>query len=85
MCRDRHELVLFTGARRLMAAKPLSMLLPAAREHDLARHAFPPEQLMRAPCLGKRKSLRDQRLDLFLLKEAQKDGQIVSKKCRPPP
>ena len=45
-----------------------------AEEHDLAYHAFPPEQLVRTSCLGKGKSLRDQRLDLFLLKEV-KEGE----------
>ena len=36
-------------------------------EHDLARHASLPEQLVRLSGLGKRKSLRDDRLDLLLL------------------
>jgi len=56
--------------------------LPASLEHDLARHAFLPEQLVRASCLGNGKSLRDQRLDLFLLKEVQEGGQILSKQRR---
>ncbi len=38
-------------------------------EHDLAGHASLDEQLMRVSCFGKRKSLRDERLDLLLLKE----------------
>jgi hypothetical protein len=44
---------------------------PVAHEYDLAYHASPPEQLLRASCLGKRKSLRDERLDLLLLKEVK--------------
>src|SRR6478672_3038366 len=51
-------------------------------EHDLARHAFLPEQLVRLSCLGKRKSLRDKRLDLLLLKEVQQGDQVLSKQCR---
>ena len=61
---------------------PWSALLPAAHEHDLAYHASLPEQLLRLSCLGKRKSLRDERLDLFLLKEVQQGNQILSKQCR---
>jgi hypothetical protein len=37
---------------------------------------------MRLSCLGKRKSLRDQRLDLLLLKEVEQGDQILSKQCR---
>ena len=36
---------------------------------DLACHASLPEQLVRVSCLGKRKSLRNERLDLFLQQE----------------
>ena len=56
---------------------PSSALLAAAHEYDLARHA--------AAGLGKGKSLRDQRLDLFLLKEVQQGAQILSKRCRSQP
>jgi hypothetical protein len=48
-------------------------------EHDLACHASPPEQLLRVSCLGERKSLRDERLDLFLLKEVKQGDQILPK------
>ena len=51
-------------------------------EHDLACHASLPEQLVRLSCLGKRKSLRDERLDLLLLKEVEQGDQILSKQCR---
>ena len=37
---------------------------------------------MRVSCLGKRKSLRDERLDLLLLKEVKQGDQILSKQCR---
>jgi hypothetical protein len=33
-------------------------------------------------CFGKRKSLRDERLDLFLLKEVKEGDQILSKEFR---
>src|SRR5512147_1753288 len=52
------------------------------REHDLAGHASLPEQLLRVSCLGKRKSLRDERLDLFLLKEVKQGDHILSKEFR---
>ena len=51
-------------------------------EHDLACHASLPEQLLRVSRLGKRKSLRDERLDLFLLKEVKQGDQILSKEFR---
>src|SRR5262249_53510726 len=54
-------------------------------EHDLAYDASLLEQLLRASCLGKGKSLRDQRLDLFLLKEAEQGDQILPKQSRPQP
>jgi hypothetical protein len=54
-------------------------------EHDLACHASLPEQLVRVSCLGKRKSLRDERLDLLLLKEVEQGDQILSKQCRSQP
>ena len=37
---------------------------------------------MRVSCLGKRKSLRDERLDLSLLKEIKQGDQILSKEFR---
>jgi len=37
---------------------------------------------VRVSRLGKRKSLRDQRLDLLLLKEVKQGDQILSKQCR---
>ena len=37
---------------------------------------------MRVSRLGKRKSLRDERLDLSLLKEIKQGGQILSKEFR---
>jgi hypothetical protein len=56
-----------------------------AHEHDLAYHASSPEQLLCLSCLGKRESLRDERLDPFLLKEVEQRCQILSKQCRPQP
>ena len=47
-----------------------------------AYHASLTEQLLRAPCLGKWNSLRDQRLDLSLLKEVKQGDQILSKQIR---
>ncbi len=55
----------------------------AGDEHDLADHAAFAKQFMRAPCLGKGKSLRDERLYLLLLKEVEQGDQILSKQCRP--
>jgi hypothetical protein len=40
------------------------------------------KQLVRALCLGNRKSLCDQRLDLLLLKEVKQGDQILSKEFR---
>ena len=54
-------------------------------EHNLADHASLPEQLVRVSCLGKGQSLRDQRLDLLLLKEVEQGDQILSKPCRSQP
>src|SRR5262245_57734079 len=51
-------------------------------EHDLACHASFLEQLVRVSCLGKRKSLRDDRRDLFLVKEVKQGDQILSKEFR---
>ena len=50
-------------------AAPDSSDDPLPHEHDLARHASLPEQLVRLSCLGKRKSLCDEWLDLLLLKQ----------------
>jgi hypothetical protein len=58
---------------------------PVAHEHDLACHASLPEQLVRVSCLGKGKSLRDERLDLLLLKEAEQGDQVLSKEFRVQP
>lgn len=52
---------------------------PAGHEHDLASHAFLPQQLVSAPSLGEGESLRNQRLDLLLPKKVQQSGQILSK------
>lgn len=48
-------------------------------EHDLACYASLPEQLVRLSRLGKRKSLRNEWLDLLLLKEVKQGDQILSK------
>jgi len=53
-----------------------------AHEHNLPYHASLPEQLLRASCLGKRKSLRDERLDLLLLKEVEQGDQVLPKQSR---
>ena len=37
---------------------------------------------MRVSCLGKRKSLRDERLDLLLSKEVKQGDQVLSKEFR---
>jgi hypothetical protein len=59
----------------------MPLLRRSRYEHDLACHAPLPEQLVRLSCLGKRKSLRDERLDLFLLKKVEQGDQILSKQC----
>ncbi len=46
-------------------------------EHDLAGYASFAQQLVRKPCLSQRKSLRDERLNLLLLQEAEQGGQIL--------
>ncbi len=58
---------------------------PVAHQHDLASHASRPEPLLRVSGLGKRTSLRDERLDLLLLQEVQQGDQILSKPCRSQP
>ena len=50
-----------------------------AYKHDLARDSSLAEQLLGVSCLDKWKSLRDQRLDLSLLKEVEEDDQILAK------
>ena len=54
-------------------------------EHDLTRHASLPEHLVRLSCFGKRKSLRNEWLDLLLLKEIEQGDQILSEPCRSQP
>ncbi len=51
-------------------------------EHNLAYHASLPEQLVRVSRLGKRKALRDERLDLLLSKEVEQGDQILPKQSR---
>ena len=53
--------------------------LAAAHEHDLARHASLSEQLLSLSRLGNRKSLRDQGLNLLLMKEVEQSDQVLSK------
>jgi hypothetical protein len=55
---------------------------PVAHEHDLAGYASLPQQLLRLPRFGKRKSLRDKRLDLLLLKKVEERDQVLSKQGR---
>jgi hypothetical protein len=66
---------------------PAGVVLPdaVAHEHDLACHASLPEQLVRLSRPGKRKLLRDEWLDLLLLKEVEQSDQILSKQFRFPP
>src|SRR5262245_51430509 len=64
---------------------PIRFLFVAPHQHELACHASLPEQLVRLSCLGKGKSLRDQRLDLLLLKEVEQGNQIRPKPCRSQP
>jgi hypothetical protein len=54
-------------------------------EQELAYHATLPEQFMRASGLFKRKSPRDERLDLSLSKKVKKDDQVLSKQRRSEP
>jgi hypothetical protein len=61
---------------------PDSSDAPLPHEDDLAYHASFPEQLLCASCLDKRKSLRDDRLDLLPLKEVEQRDQILSKQSR---
>jgi hypothetical protein len=65
-----------SGARFALSA---SRDVALRHQHDLPRHASTPEQLMRPPCLGKRKSLRNEWLDLLLFKKVKQSGQILSK------
>ena len=58
---------------------------PVAHQHDLAYDASLPEHLVRLSCLGKRKSLRDEWLDLLLVQEVEQGDQILSKPCRSQP
>ena len=51
-------------------------------EHDLADHASFLEQLLRVPSLGERKPLRDDGLDLLLVKEVEKRDQILPEQRR---
>jgi hypothetical protein len=51
-------------------------------EHDLADHTSFLEQLLRVPSVGKRKPLRDDRLDLVLAKEVEKRNQILLEQRR---
>src|SRR5215475_14303157 len=56
--------------------------LPVAYEDDLAYYTSLLKHLLRASRLGKRKTLRDERLDLLLLKEAEQGDQILAKQSR---
>ena len=49
---------------------------------ELRQHASLPEQLVRLSRLGKRKSLRDERLDLLLLKKIEQGDEILSEPSR---
>jgi hypothetical protein len=53
--------------------------------HDLTYHASLPEQLVRLSCHGKRKPLRNERLDLLLLQEVEQGDQVLSKHGWPQP
>jgi len=52
-----------------------------AHEYDLAYDTSRPEQLVCASGFGKRKSLRDERLDLLLSKQIEQSDQILSEHC----
>jgi len=54
-------------------------------EYDLAGHSSLAQQLVRLSSFGKRKSLRDERFDLLLLKQVQERDQILSKQSWPQP
>ena len=60
---------------------PDTVSLCVAYEHEFAEHASLSQQLVRLSGLQKRKSLRDQRLDLVLLKEIEQNNQVPSKPC----
>ena len=63
-----------------IAPHPLvNIALDSIDEHDFAYDPSLPEQLVCLSCPGKRKSLRDKRLDLLLLKEVQQGDQVLSK------
>lgn len=63
-------------------ADPASSADPLCHEHNLADYAALREQLLRGSRLGKRKSLRDERFDLLLLKEVEESDQILPKQGR---
>src|SRR5262245_50539420 len=73
------------GRKRMPLLRSGLKRCPIEHEHKLACHASLPEQLVRVSRLGKRKSLRDERLDLLLLKEVKQGHQILSKQCRSQP
>lgn len=80
-----------SGAHRLRSERRFGSRAPrcgrgrVAHQHDLAGHPSAGEQLVRAPCLYERKSLRDQRPDLLLPKEIEQGGQILSEPGGPEP
>jgi len=53
---------------------PETIVSSVAYEHELADHASLSQHLVRLSGLHKRKSLRDQRLDLVLLKEIEQNN-----------
>lgn len=59
------------GTRKLLVLRR-----PIGQEHDLTYHASLAEQLLRLSRLHKRKSLRDDWLDLLLLQQVQESDQI---------
>ena len=75
------------GAELVEGSKKYFMLrsLAATHEHDFARHASLLEQLLSLPRFGNGKSLRDQGLNLLLVKEVEQSDQVLSKECRPQP
>ena len=56
-----------------------------AHEHDFAGDASLAEQFVGVPCLGKRKSLRDERRDLVLVQKIEESDQVLSKHRRSQP
>jgi hypothetical protein len=54
----------------------------SSNEHDFAGHASFAQQLVRASCFRKWKSLCDERFDLLLAQEVEQGDQVLTKQSR---